>query len=633
MSELLVAVSQAAVTTVAATALGSWILPARFTFHHGALGWAVQTAVGFLVIAYTLFALAQAHLTSRDHLKGVFAAVAVVALIWVMRAAWRGGWSRTDAVAWVAAAQRADPMVRLVAAAAVGYAFWIVLCATLPAAASDELIHHLAAPKAMLEAGGAVVFLDNIYAYFPPLGEMLFLFGLGVGGEVAARLFHAACGVVLAAALFGFSRRFLPASSAVWPVVLFFTVPSVMVILPWAYVDVMFTLYAFLALVLLLEFFESRKSEWVVLVAVMAGGALATKYTGLQLLMILVLLVLGEHLVARRAGAPTAVLVLGGVVTLITAPFLWRNWDVTGWPLFPFPIGPFSLRPEINWDLDRASLFLSLLATYGTSAAPLSLAGVWTWLAAPVLVFLTASFDDPRAYDGIVGPVFLLTPLALWRRQARQGLGVLCVFALLFLLYWGVSVRQVRFLIPVLPVLSVLLIVGLERRGSVTGRRKSPAPYVGVALCVAVSVVMGAKHALDQEPFRFWTGAESREEFLTRRVAGYAIYQAANQRLGVGDRLLLVNMRSYGYYLKPEWRADFVFELYSLERHLSGSQDPRDLSDFFASRAITHVLIDDRPTFSDAVLGPEQRGVLRAFLDERATVLAQVGTQVLYRLE
>ena len=36
----------------------------------------------------------------------------------------------------------------------------------------------------------------------------------------------------------------------------------------------------------------------------MAGGALATKYTGLQLMMLLVLLVLAEHLRADRNAEP-----------------------------------------------------------------------------------------------------------------------------------------------------------------------------------------------------------------------------------------------------------------------------------------------------------------------------------------
>ena len=53
----------------------------------------------------------------------------------------------------------------------------LLLCASLPPVATDEMIHHLAVPRQMLEAGGTVPFPDNIYAYFPPLGEMLFLLG------------------------------------------------------------------------------------------------------------------------------------------------------------------------------------------------------------------------------------------------------------------------------------------------------------------------------------------------------------------------------------------------------------------------------------------------------------------------
>jgi hypothetical protein len=511
------------------------------------------------------------------------------------------------------------------AAAAGAYGVWVVSCAVLPPTAVDELNHHLAVPAQMLEAGGTLRFTDNIYAYFPAHGEMLFLLGLGAAGETAARLFHAASAFALALALFGFSRRYLPPGPSAWSVALFLSVPSVVLIVPWAYVDLMFTLFAFLAVTSLLEFFETRQWRWVVLAGVMAGGALATKYTGLQLVLLLMLLSLIEHLAGRRRKLPVHVIALAGIAVVVAAPYLWRNWQSTGWPLFPFSIGPFPLRSGVNWEADRASLFLLMLASYGSGTAP-GPASSWDALTAPVLVFVSARFNDPRWYDGVVGPVFLLAPLTLFGRETRARFGLLAVFACLFVLYWGLAIRQVRFLIPILPVLSLLLASGLHER-------RSRVAHLVVGACIVVSVAVAARQVLAVGPTAFWSGAESRDAFLQRRIPVYAMYQVANERLGAEDRLYLVNMRNLGYYLRPEWRADFVFESYSLQQQLRSSGDPSALTSFFAAQGVTHVMLDERTTYSTLALSSAERAVLVAFLDERATLVERQDAIALYRLD
>ena len=623
MPQTAIAIAHVALTTIAASILGALVLGSRFAFPHDALRCAVQIAVGFLIVSNTVFVLAAFNRADRTHLGVLAALLAIIALVWLGLRAWphrkalllRGVRTRAMGLgvpAWLAAAG--------------AYGTWVLFCAMLPPTATDELNHHLAVPARMLEAGGAPRFLDNIYASFPAHGEMLFLLGLGAVGETAARLFHAASAVALALALFGFSRRYLPTGAAFWSVALFFSVPSVMLIVPWAYVDLMFALFALLAVTSLLEFFETRQWRWVLLTGVMAGGALATKYTGLQLILLLMLLSMLEHLSRRHRTLPVHIVALPGVALMIAAPYLWRNWQSTGWPLFPFTIGPFPLGPELNWDADRASLFLLMLASYGSGTTPLAAASWWDGVTAPILVFLGARFNDPRWYDGVVGPVFLLVPLALFGRETRARLGLLAIFAVVFVVYWGLAIRQVRFLIPILPVLSILLASGLHHW-------RSRAARLIVGACVVASVAVGARQVLAGGPVAFWSGAESRDAFLRRRIPVYPMYQVANQRLGPEDRLYLVNMRNLGYYLRPEWRADFVFESYSLQQQLRSSADPNALTRFFAARGVTHVMLDERSTYSNLALAPGERTVLRVFLDERATLVERQGGMALYRLD
>ena len=67
------AVAQVGVTTIAATALGSVFRAARMPAYHPILRWAVQTAIGFLVLSYALAALARIHQATPPHLAVFFA--------------------------------------------------------------------------------------------------------------------------------------------------------------------------------------------------------------------------------------------------------------------------------------------------------------------------------------------------------------------------------------------------------------------------------------------------------------------------------------------------------------------------------------------------------------------------------
>lgn len=592
---------QVVVTALAGASIGRRLLSGRFSSMHPSLGWATEAAAGLLLCSHLIFSLSLLRLTTRTNLQILFLLLGVLAALEAQRLPWSkifSVWSIPFAL----------------------YFGWLALVACLPPLAVDELVYHLAIPEEMLQAGGQVRFLDNIYAYFPQLGEMFFLFGLAVGGEVAARLFHALFGCLLALAIYGFSRKHLSRRAALGAVALFLSVPSVMVIGSWAYVDLIFSLYTFLALLALLEWFATRRLEWIVLGGVMSGGAMATKYTGLQVLLLLLLLILSEHLMARRKGLPRAAALLPVVAFPIVLPYLWRNWQMTGWPFFPFELPLFQLRAGINWDSHRTSLFLVWLSKFGARSGELS---VWDMLVAPILVFLKARFDQIRWYRGVVGPIFLLAPFLLIRSWKSPLVRLLAVFSLLFLFYWAWNTRQVRFLIPVLPVLSFLVIFGLVEL-------RSRIACALVAALVIVNLGTGVREIWKLKPMRFWSGQESREEYLRNRLIGYPIYQAANRHLGPEERLYLINMRNFGYYLNRPWKADFIFEFHQLEKFLSSASSADDLIGFFCSRGITHLMIDEKIT--EFGLLPEQQQKLRAFLQEHATLLERHGGQALYDL-
>ena len=122
--------------------------------------------------------------------------------------------------------------------------------------------------------------------------------------------------------------------------------------------------------------------------------------------------------------------------------------------------------------------------------------------------------------------------------------------------------------------------------------RFKPIWTVAIGFLVALNVFVGRDTVLAGRPHLFWSGRETRDEFLTRRLIPYQVYAEANRRLGPGDRVYLVNMRTWGYLLDllgrgemqpfPNgWRSDYTFEHYRLERALMDATGPGEVAAYF----------------------------------------------------
>lgn len=689
MSSLLPSLLLVTVTAAGSWSLGRALLRRGWEFPHPALRIAAEAAIGLLVVSHLIFAAVLAGWVGPGFLWGLAVALAVLAAarLPLLRRPWGrldpayGERKDRDGHQWeehererpggLLAAVKPSGVIELVAASGfLAYGVWMVLLAQLPPIGFDALVYHLEVPRQMLEAGGHPLFSDNMYAYFPQLGEMLFLFGLGIVGDSAAKLSNALFGGVLLVAIFGFSRKHLERPWALLATGLFATIPSIVQTFSFAYVDLAFALYVFLAVAAVLQYVETRRLRWAVLAGVMAGGAWATKYTGMQVVFLLLLLLLAEHLWRRRrqkaaaaeAGGsgdgageasgddvgnasgddargasgdakngpgkdpgtgdiPWAALVLPVVAFAVFAPYLLRTWSSTGWPLYPFHIAGFELDPAINWDAERAQLYMDFLGIYGHGT------DVYRFtdrIIAPVAVFVTGRFWETEGYDGMVGPAFLLIPLLLWRVRKPFDVKMLALFAAAFMYYWASTTLQVRFLIPVLPVLCVLLAFGLQRRGWrwLTGL---------VMASMLVGLGFGVRETLTARPWddtarpwSYWAGQESRQEFWRERILLYPIYEEANRRLGPDDLVYLVDMRHVGYLLDCRWTADFILQHWRLEEILESSDGPGEVESRLRERGFTHLMIDEALTL-DPVDGlpPAERELLTRFLSTRATFLVR----------
>ncbi|MBI4431434.1 MAG: glycosyltransferase family 39 protein [Candidatus Omnitrophica bacterium] len=508
------------------------------------------------------------------------------------------------------------------------YSLWIIVFSMLPPSDRDELIYHLAVPKEIFRSGGFKLFQDNIYAYFPQLGEMFFLWARGIFNEtiaeIASKLHHVSFGFLTALALYSYSRSFLPKTYCFLATVVFLTVPSVMQVMPLAYVDMTFTFYSFITLVCLLQFLESPRVSYAILMGALAGAAASTKYTGISFAGLIICVILIYQLARKEKRyarhIPTIILSFG----FVFAPYLVRNFFWTGWPLFPFPFFGKQLSSGLNWDLDRAQLYIQFLASFGTRSGGTPLLDD---ILGPVLVFLKARFNEPRFYEGVLGPIFLMIPIVLWKKTIRPPLKALLCFTGLFFFYWTFTTKQVRFLFPILPVLCFLLVFGIAE-----SKRKNILSFLVVPLLL-FNLHAGVKESLQKQPLPYLAGSESRSAYLIRQWPGLVMYFDANKRIGVEETVYLVNMKNYVYYLDCSWRADFIFERWWLEKALELNANTSEFHAALRSREITHILLDTEFIRSD-LWGLEGKGRERfqKLLTARSFEVSQSGPFSLRKL-
>jgi len=290
------------------------------------------------------------------------------------------------------------------------------LVALAPATGWDALVYHLTGPRLYIEAGRVSHLIDLAYLGFPQLGEMGFALGMLLVGDGVAPLLHfgyGLLGLIITAALA--QRAF--GQAVAWPAAaLLLSIPTLLLLMRWAYVDVTFLFYATAAFYAFVRWRQLRaqgeaggSSRWLLLIGVLCGFSAGVKYTAIVVPVALALSVLWT---SRRDGLWVAVgrvAQLAAITVLVTIPWLLENWLTTGNPTYPF------FFSGVYWDTWRAWW-------YDRPGTGLATTAPWRLLIAPLEATVLGT-EGGNPYDATVGPLLLaLAPLlaVVWRGLKRE---------------------------------------------------------------------------------------------------------------------------------------------------------------------------------------------------------------------
>lgn len=459
----------------------------------------------------------------------------------------------------------------------------------LPPTAWDAMVYHLEVPRQYLLHGGMTELPRNLYSYFPQAMEMLYASCLAWLPACSTQFLHFAFLLLI---LLGVTEL-LPARLASRQFVLLLvtaaTLPSCWLDAVTPYLDVAWAFYTFLLVSGVLLFIKRREAGWLGPVFALAGFYPALKYPCLHLLVVLGLAT-GLLLVLRREAATLPwrrLLITAGTAFLLSAaPYFARNWCWTGDPVFPLLTALFPTRHPV-WTAELERAYWGFLHLYGD------------WMTLPWLQpfhFIFAPFaarmEIKAFYDGFLGP-WLAIPwlfLRVWRRMS-DGVRFLTAWVLLYGLLWGLTMRQIRFLLPAVPVILLLLLFsGRLRLVLPEVKRRRYVLVLFATIQLALNAWIAGGQLLTRPVLDYWAGRTNETEYLAATLPAYSCQQFINRNLPAQAKVWVLLTGNENFYLERSYLADYIIEDSTFQTFLR-TGPPDQIAARFREYGITHLLI------------------------------------------
>ena len=546
------------VLLAAAWSVGRW-MTARLTYRNELEAAVVSTTLGLGTWGTALFFLA---------LAGLFRPVPILILLVASQVACRGSWvcAAGSLKSWM----RGKPSNRRILGAAVLAVFLapLVTLPLYPPTAFDATMFHLPLADAIADQGRIDFFEHLRYPVFPALQEVLYAAAMLFHNDVAPAMVHYGSYLLVALLLYSWASWLASPRAALWAALLWLGTPAAMRTASAAYVDCGLTLQVGTAIFALHRYVRRGERGWLVVAAALLGFAAATKYHGHYFVVTLSVAVVVYALLNRRWRD----LAWYSVVLLATIlPWYGFIYYHTGNPVFPFFPAVFGISP---WAYEvglSAEIAMSHIET-----GPLLLLAKLALLAKMLLIkaallldrnlveTLWLPHDIFRAgrYKGFdLSPLFLfvLPPIAFMAFRLRHVRYFVAIVGL-YLVAWAATAKDLRYLLPVLPLVALVGAEGLDRLVDWITPRNGLAMRRILTLAVTIPLVL----QIQQVSARLsWSGGRTptnkvrRERYLTPQLNPYGAIQNLNQLHGANYSLYALFCENMKYFIEGRHYGDW----------------------------------------------------------------------------
>lgn len=417
----------------------------------------------------------------------------------------------------------------------------IFLLPLYPPTGFDATMYHLPYAKIYLHNHQIVLTPYLRYPVFPQVNEMLFTLMLNYD-DISALLTQFLMMLLVAITLYAWGLRAFSSRVGLWAAAIWLANPLVIWLGVEGYIDVGLTLFVTLGAYAFFNWVFNKERYWLVIAGVFTGLAMGSKYSAM---FFLGAFVLGALYISIRERRWTYPLVFGIIAICVAAPWYLRNIYYTGNPVFPFFGQIFGY---ILWSPDDLEHQLRELMSNGTGKSLSSFISLpWN------LTFNSTLFNAPAP----LSPIYFFTlPFLLLFGFRNFYLRTILILAFAYTLFWFFGFQEIRYLVPILPLLSLataeclrrfLLWLPFLRKWS------TQAPITALVLVLLISP--GWYYAVDKVRHQGLVPVtqEQRDVYLAMYLPAYSTYKFLNKLKGHDYKVYALYNENMAYF------ADGIF--------------------------------------------------------------------------
>jgi hypothetical protein len=484
-----------------------------------------------------------------------------------------------------------------------------------PPISRDALIHHLAVPKLWINHGGFYEIPWADYAYYPMNIDLLYVICLYFKNDIAPKFIHLAFGIGNGLLVYFYLKNRFGRNWGLLGMVIFITTPIVIWLSTSAYIDLGMTFFTTASVMAFIRWRDSEYKDikWFLFSCLGMGIALGSKYNALIAWFIVsMLLMLNIVRDTRRQTAALQYGILFFVVTaLVASPWYLKNYFQTGnpfYPLFDSFINSFhhhsfqeTLQQQVTEKTGQVSFFKMREVLYGENFVET--------LLIPIRMFFQGKDNSYQYFQGYLNPILILfSPFIMLNRRYIKDKFCFVIFTVFFIITaFFLTAKQVRYILPVLPFLSIIAVMGikdfLDKVGegerldaSFRSGKKTPSIIkVVIFAIVAILLIFNLTYLKNRmeiiNPFPYVLGKETREAFLKRHLSHYHAVKFINDTLPDDAVVFTMFLGRRGYYLNREYKNESSFGMNTIRQMVINSANGEAFDNCIRSMNVTHILV------------------------------------------